>query len=127
MSVSTSNLTYCISLIPWAMVSIYILEVLMSASALTVGPSVGLSQLPFPQDDHTTWPSRDKKSLPTELGMRHMGNRSGRASILAGQGKQADVGSNTCMVQDGGSHWCQILLILSLSGRAVSHCPGISH
>lgn len=66
--------------------SINSLGVLMAASALIVGPSGGLSQLPLPQNDHTTIASRDK-SLPTALGMRHVDSRSGRAFILIEQGK----------------------------------------
>lgn len=46
--------------------------------------------------------------------------------MLAGQCKQADVGSNTDIVQDNGSHWCQVLLIVLPSDTTVSHSPRIS-
>lgn len=55
-----------------------------------------------------------------------MGSRSSRASVLSGQSKQADVGSNTDIVQDGGSHWCQVMLIGLPPDTAVSYSPGIS-
>jgi hypothetical protein len=122
------SLIYCVSLVPQAMVNIYCLGILIAASkpALIVGPAGGLSWLPCPQDVNITWPSRDKKFLPTPFGRGHEESRSSRASMLAGQSKQADVGSNTDIVQDGGSHWCQVLIIVLPPDTAVSHSPGVS-
>lgn len=50
----------------------------------------------------------------------------GTASILAEQGKLADVGSNTDGAQERGSHWCQDLLIALPLGIAFPHSPEIA-
>lgn len=53
-----------------------------------------------------------------------VGSRAGTASVPAGQGKLADVGSNTDVAQERSRHWCQNLLIaLSLGPAFSQHSP----
>lgn len=59
-------------------------------------------------------------TMPSAFGIEHVGSRAGTASILAGQGKLADVGSETDVAQERSSHWCQDLLIALLLGTAFS-------
>lgn len=60
------------------------------------------------------------------LVVERVGSRAGTASVLARQGKLADVGSNTDVAQERSSHWCQNLLIALSLGPAFSHSPGIA-
>lgn len=65
-------------------------------------------------------PQEDSRGLPSVPGIEHVGCRTGTASFLAGQGKPADVGSNTDVAQERDRLWCQDLLIVLPSGTALS-------
>lgn len=66
-------------------------------------------------------PQGDSRAQPSAPGMEHVGSKAGTATVLAGQGKPADVGSNTDVAQERSSHWCQDLLIALPPGTAFSH------
>lgn len=68
----------------------------------------------------------DSMAMPNAFGIERVGSRAGTGSILAGQGKLADVGSKTDVAQERSSQWCQDLLIALLFGTVFSHSPGIA-
>lgn len=108
------------------MVSIHRQGVPLAAAALIVGPPGTFGPLGWalPQHGHATRPLGGR-ALPGVPGVECAGSRAGVASVLAGQGKRADVGSNTDVAQERSSHWCQDLLI-TLPAGMFSHSPGLA-
>ena len=108
------------------MVSIHRQGIPLAAATLIVGPPGTFGPLGWalPPDGHATQPlgGRVLRGVP---GVECAGSRAGAASVLAGQGKQTDAGSNTDVAQERSSHWCPDLLI-TLPAGMFSHSPGVA-
>lgn len=78
---------------------------MLAALTLTGGGTWGPRDCPFLKMIMPHSPRGDSRALPSAPGMDRVGSKAGTAPVLAGQGRLADVGSDTDVAQERSSPW----------------------